>query len=444
MSAAKPSRTIKAEIPHKLGFLLEMHRYKVVYGGRAGMKTRTYATALLMMGAAQKLRILCTREIQKSIKDSVHKVLSDTIQSLGLGSFYEVLDTEIRGVNGTEFIFAGLAGHTVESIKSYEGIDVVWVEEAQGVSKRSWDILIPTIRAPNSEIWVSFNPDMDTDDTWQRFVVNPPPGAVVVKTTYADNPWFPEVLEQERLHMKRTSPDDYETIWEGKCRTVVIGAIYAREVTDMIEQGRYRPVPYDPRFPVHTVWDLGWNDAMVIIMVQKTSPSSVNVINYLEDNQRTYAEYVESLDSLRYRWGTDWLPHDGENKDPKSGKSAKQVLQDLGRRRVRIIGRGDPEQGIRNARMMFPRVYVDNSTHKANTGFLGAARLVECLKRYRRKVPTTTGEPAEPVHDQFSHGADAWRGLATIVDKIQNGNEIAPPPLLPVFDNPDPGMGTLG
>src|SRR5512139_2019733 len=179
-------RLIKAKSPRRLGFLLDMHRYKVAYGGRYGSKTRSFVIALLTLGGNQRLRILCCREIMNSIKDSVHQEFKQVIEELDLGAFYEVLDNEIRGANGTTIIFAGLRGHSVESIKSYAGIDIVWVEEAQTVRKRSWDILIPTIRAPNSEIWVSFNPDMDTDDTWLRFIQNPPPGARVAQTGWED------------------------------------------------------------------------------------------------------------------------------------------------------------------------------------------------------------------------------------------------------------------
>ena len=159
-----------AQFPSKLEFLFDQHRYKVAYGGRGSSKSWSFARALIIQAANRPLRILCAREIQKSIKQSVHQLLSDQIQALGLGSFFEVLEAEIRGMNGSSFSFAGLATNTVESIKSFEGVDIVWVEEAQTVSKRSWDILIPTIRKENSEIWISFNPDVDTDDTYQRFV----------------------------------------------------------------------------------------------------------------------------------------------------------------------------------------------------------------------------------------------------------------------------------
>lgn len=442
-AAKAASREVKVQIPKKLGFLTEMHRYKVVYGGRGGTKSWSFADALLALGAAQPLRILCAREIQRSIKDSVHKLLSDRIEALGLGKFYEILETEIRGRNGTEIIFAGLAGHTVESIKSYEGVDIVWVEEAQSVQKRSWDILIPTIRAPNSEIWVSFNPDMDSDDTWQRFVVNTPPGAVVVKTTYADNPWFPAVLEQERLHMQRTAPDDYDNIWEGKCRTVVAGAIYAREITSMIEEGRIRAMPYDPRLPVHRIWDLGWNDAMSIIMVQRTTPSTVSVINYREDSGRRYDDLIEEFKGLRYRWGIDYMPHDAEQHHPTSGTNAKKVLEGLGCR-VKIIARSDAEARIRAARMMFPRVYIDNTERNVSTGHMGGQRLIDCLKRYRRVIPRNTLEPASPLHDEYSHAADAFGGLAEIVDQIRNEIERPSPPPTPRYRSTVRGAGMLG
>lgn len=443
---AKKARVVKTELPQKLGFLLEMHRYKVAYGGRGALKSWSFANALLNLGANQPLRILCAREIQKSIKDSVHKLLSDRIQALGLGAFFQVLETEIRGQNGTEIIFAGLAGHTVESIKSYEGIDIVWVEEAQSVSKRSWDILIPTIRAPNSEIWVSFNPDMDTDETYIRFVERPPPGAVVVKMTWEDAKdcgWFPDVLETERLHMQRTAPDDYENVWGGKPRTVVAGAIYAREIAAAIEGRRLGAVPYDPRLPVHTIWDLGWNDAMSIIMVQKPVPTVLNVVNYMEDSFRTYAEFVADLNALGYVWGTDWLPHDAENKNPQTGTNAKQTLRGLNRK-VKIIPRSDAEARIRAARMLFPRVYIDNTTRKRVTGHLGGSRLVECLKRYRRAVPVSTGEPAAPVHDEYSHAADAFGGLAEIVDQIRNEVDVRKPPVVARHRSTVRGAGMLG
>lgn len=427
------------------GFELDGDHLFCLEDGTVTHNSHSFARALLTLGAAQRLRILCAREIQRSIADSVHTLLKDCIEQLGLQGFYTVTETEIVGANGTRFFYSGLAQHTVNTIKSFEGIDIVWVEEGQTVSERSWKILIPTIRVANSEIWVTFNPDLESDATYQRFVKNTPPGAVVVQMNYYDNPWFPEVLEKERAYCETHQPDDYPNIWLGQCRHTVVGAIYAKEVSEMRRDGRYRAVPYDPRYPVHTVWDLGWNDAMSIIMVQKPIPTIANIVNYWEDRFRTYAEAVDQLDRLGYRWGEDWLPHDGANANPQTGKSTLQILRGLGRKKVKIIGRGDVEDGIRKARMMFPRVYLDDSVRQpfADTGYLGGARLMECLGRYRRNVPKTTDEPATPVHDQFSHAADAFRGLSLIVDKI--ANDVAPSaPRLPGHRASDPGLGMLG
>ena len=434
-----------AQLPKKLRFLFEPHRYKVVYGGRGGAKSWNFARALLIRGAHNRERILCAREIQRSIRDSVHRLLCDQIQQLGLGDFYDVTETEIRGRNGTEFIFSGLAGHTVESLKSYEGVSLCWVEEAQTVTKRSWDILAPTIRKEGSEIWVSFNPGLDTDETWVRFVVNPPPGAKVVKMKYADNPWFPEVLEQERQHTFTTSTsEDYVNIWEGECRTSVIGAIYAQEMQRVAQDGRICHLPYDPRFKVHTIWDLGWNDSMAIIFIQR-GLSECRIIGYIESTYRTLDWYAGLLKSKNLNWGKDILPHDGKAADFKTGKTAQEILRAFGRK-VDVLPLTPVEVGIKAARMLFARTYFDSTPavelEKGRGGYSGVGRLLECLKRYRRNV-STNGEPGSPVHDEYSHGADAFRHLGLVVDKLTNADERVIPRVQP-FQPTDATMGVLG
>lgn len=401
---------MNAEFPEKLKFLFQPRRYKVAYGGRGGAKSWGYARALLIQGASRPLRILCTREVQKSIKDSVHSLLNDQIQALGLGHFYEVLETEIRGKNGTQILFAGLASHTVESVKSFEGVDIVWVEEARSVSKRSWTILIPTIRKPGSEIWVSFNPELDSDETYHRFVENPPPDCITAKVNYSDNPWFPEVLEKERQHAQATLPkDEYDNIWEGACKAAVDGAIYADEVRQAIEHKRITDVSYDPALKVHVIWDLGWNDSMFLILAQKHL-SSLRVIETIEDDHKTYDWFSGELRNRRLNWGKLWLPHDAMHATPESGRTPNRILQDLGWTTAPIPNQAI-ETGIKQARMSFQQVYFDKT--KAN-------RLIQCLKRYRRNIPTTTGEPASPVHDEWSHGADAFRYLALVAPQLSN------------------------
>lgn len=405
------------KFPDKLSFIFEPSRYKVIRGGRGSTKSWSVARALLIQGASKPLRFLCTREIQKSIQQSVHQLLADQIIKLGLSSFYEVLKTEIKGANGTAFYFAGLSNETVDSLKSFEGVDIVWCEEAQNISKRSWDILIPTIRKPESEIWITYNPDLETDETHQRFTINPPNDCVNVLMNYNDNPWFPDVLEQERLHCLKTQPKDYPNIWEGKCRPAAEGAIYYDEMQQAQDDGRICNVPYDPKLLVHVVVDLGWNDAMSIIMVQRNG-SELRVIDYIEDSHKKLTDYSQMLKERPYAWGQMIMPHDGYN-ESVNADSAVNIMRGLG---WSIPNREEltemnVENGIKATRMVFPRVYFDKTK---------AERLIECLKRYKRTVSTKTNEAGKPQHDEFSHGADAFRYTSLAVELMNNGIKQQP------------------
>ena len=415
-------------MPDWAEFLFRPSRYKVLYGGRGSGKSWAIARALLIMGAQEQTRIICAREVQKSIRESVHRLLSDQIESMNLTGFYTVLETEIRGKNGTTFTFSGLAQHTVDSIKSFEGADICWVEEAQTVSKRSWDVLTPTIRRDHSEIWVSFNPELDSDETYKRFVVNKPPNCVAVEVNYNQNPWFNEVLEQERLHCLQSAPDDYPTIWEGKCRSAVVGAIYAKEIDTAQREQRICLLPYDPKLKVHTCWDLGFNDSMTVSFVQRVR-SELRIIDYIEDSHRTLDSYVAEIKDRRYNWGYDFLPHDGYHKDFKSGQSAEQILKKFGRK-VKPVPNESVEAGIKAGRMALGQaVFAKGKTD----------RLIECLKRYRRAINSTTGEPGAPLHDEYSHGADNWRYVALCAEQMTNEGEYQAPKV--EFEILDPEMG---
>ena len=407
----------EVHLPPKLEPIARPCRYKILYGGRGSAKSWSVARILLILGAEKRLRVLCTREIQRTIAESVHQLLRDQITAMGLETFYEVTESSITGKNGTQFLFAGLRQQDVAKIKSFEGVDIVWVEEAQVVSKKSWEILIPTIRKPGSEIWVTFNPELDTDETYERFVVNPPERSVVLKLTYRDNPWFPDVLEQERLSLQKRDKDAYDNVWEGNCRSAVDGAIYAKEIVAAIESRRIRPVPHDPLLKTHAIWDLGWNDAMTVIMAQRSS-SEIRVIDYLEDSHRTYDSYVAELRSKTYRWGKDFLPHDGKAKNAQTGMSPIEVLRKLGRD-VQEVPEIGVEEGIKAARQVFGRVFFDETK---------TPRLIHCLKRYRRAINQTTNEPGAPLHDEFSHGADAFRYLGVIADQMSNEDQIIADP----------------
>ena len=409
MSSQVKDAVAKAQFPVKLECLFqpEKSRYRILYGGRGGAKSWGVARALLIKGAQRSLRILCAREFQTSIKDSVHKLLCDQIIDLGLEGFYEITQASIRGKNGTEFSFVGLKNN-VANVKSYEGVDICWVEEAQTTSRLSWNILIPTIRKEGSEIWVTFNPELETDETYQRFVLHPPENSVVQKINWSDNPWFPETLMLEKDALRMRDVEAYNTVWEGICRQTVDGAIFAREMQMAELDGRITKVGYDPMKPVHAVFDLGWSDATAIWFVQFIGMET-RLIRYHEDNQKTISDYLAKMQTYGYVYDTLWLPHDAENKTlAAAGRSIDQIVRGAGYK-TKIIPRTPIVDSINAARTLFRNCWFDRDNCYDG---------LQCLRHYRYEVdPDTKAFSKNPLHDQFSHGADAFRMLGLVVNE---------------------------
>jgi phage terminase large subunit len=398
-----------AQFPQKLQCLFqpEKQRYRILYGGRGGAKSWGVARALLIKGAQRQLRILCAREFQTSIRDSVHKLLCDQIIDLRLDGFYEITQNSIRGKNGTEFSFIGLKNN-VANVKSYEGVDICWVEEAQTTSRLSWNVLIPTIRKQDSEIWVTFNPELESDETYQRFVIHPPGNSVVQKINWSDNPWFPETLELEKNSLRDRDIESYNTVWEGICRQSVDGAVFAREMQMADLEERITKVPYDPSKPVHAVFDLGWSDATAIWFVQWIGMET-RLIRYHEDSQRTISEYLAKMQTYGYVYDTLWLPHDAENKTlAAAGRSIDQIVRAAGYK-TKIIPRTPIPDSINAARTLFRNCWFDREN---------CADGLQCLRHYRFDVdPDTKAFSKNPVHDEYSHGADAFRMLGLVVNE---------------------------
>jgi phage terminase large subunit len=354
----------------------------------------------LIQAAQRKMRILCAREVQNSIRDSVHKLLSDQINEFGLSDFYNITQHSIVGANGSEFVFEGIKNN-INKIKSYEGLDVCWVEEAHQVSKNSWDVLIPTIRKEGSEIWVTFNPELDTDETYRRFVLNPPANAIVRKVNWQDNPWFPEVLAQERDDLRERDFDAYLTVWEGNCRQVLDGAIYASEIREAVENKRICAVPYDKSVPVQTFWDLGWADLTSIFFAQAVG-FEYRIIDFYQDSRKPLSHYIDVLNQRGYTYSTDWLPHDARAKQLGTGRSIEEMMLEFGRK-VQVVPMLSIEDGINAARTVFNRCYFDEA--KTVDG-------LNCLRRYRYDVDDHGNFSRRPLHDNNSHAADAFRYLA--------------------------------
>jgi len=212
------SKPLDIEIPRAFQSALTPARYQVWYGGRGGGKSWGVARLLLTQAYRKKLRILCTREFQNSIADSVHRLLTDQITALGLGAYFRITRDSIKSSYGSEFLFKGIH-HNINEIKSLEGVDLCWVEEAQRVTEESWKILIPTIRKEGSEIWITFNPDDAQHPTYVRFISQPPPNARITKVNFPDNPWLPETLRAEMEYCRAVDMDAYRHIWEGEPRS---------------------------------------------------------------------------------------------------------------------------------------------------------------------------------------------------------------------------------
>lgn len=269
---------INFEIPEKLSFLSEPHRIKCLWGGRGSSKSWSIARVLLIKALEKKTRILCAREVQRSLRESSHRLISDQIEMLSLGKYFEITREEIRCKrNGSQFLFAGLATSTVDSIKSYANVDICWVEEGQVVSERSWEILTPTIRSENSEIWISMNPELDKDPTYIRYIklAHTLPDCVSVKINYDENPYFPEVLRQEMEYMKKTDYDAYCNIWLGECK---------KHSDAIVFKGKYSSDTFIPRLDI---WDgpyygVDWGFAADPTVITKS---------WISDDNKLYIEH---------------------------------------------------------------------------------------------------------------------------------------------------------
>ncbi len=394
---------MKAEFPEKLGFLFSPVRYKVAHGGRGGAKSWGFARALLIEGMKRPLRVLCAREFQVSITDSVHRLLADQIADMKLGGFYSIQKASIQGRNGTVFLFSGIRTN-ITKIKSMEGVDIAWVEEAEKVSEESWNVLIPTIRKTGSEIWVSFNPNEDSDPTYKRFVMEPPPGAEVVEIGWQDNPWFPEELRREKDYLYSIDPEAADHVWGGK----------TRNMTDaQVLRGRYVVEP----FAVQPEWagpylgaDFGF----------AADPSTL-VLCWVDDvNRRLYIEHeaygvgieVDHLPAL-----FDAVPN-ARSYASRADNSRPETISYLQRHGYsRMVscskGAGSVEDGVEHLRSYSRIVIHSRCTHTAEE-----ARL------WSFKTDRLSGDVLPELVDKHNHCWDAIRYALEPISRTMPGAGI--------------------
>ena len=388
--------------------LLAPARYKGAYGGRGSGKSHFFAEALIEDHLRIRgLRSVCVREIQKSLRDSSKKLLEDKIQALGVGHLFTVLEREIRTPGGGVILFQGLQDHTAESIKSLEGCARAWVEEAQTLSPRSWELLRPTIRAEKSEIWASWNPTRRTDPIDAFFRTQARDNAICVRSNWRDNPFLSRTLGTERLDCLRHNPDGYGHIWEGDYVTVQTGAYYAAALTQARSEGRITDLTADPMLAVRTYHDIGGAganaDAYAIWVVQFRA-GEIDVLDYYEAKGQVLATHANWL---RANWPNAEviLPHDGLNTNNVTGKRIEDHWRDAGFqvRSEPNAGRGADAQRIEAARRLFPRMRFDAKRCEAGLAALGW---------YHERRDDRRGIGLGPEHDWSSHAADAFGLMA--------------------------------
>ena len=382
--------------------MLVPSRYKAAHGGRGSGKSQFFAD--LMIGYALKtpgFRGLCCREIQKSLKESAKRLLEQKIIDHGLGGLFEVQESQIKTPGDGVIVFAGLQDHTAESIKSYEGFDAAWIEEAQTVSARSWNLLRPTIRKPGSEIWTSWNPRLKTDPVDMTFRgEETPTGSIVVKANWSDNPWFPAELEQERLDCLRMQPEQYDHIWEGGYVTVAEGAYYAKDLAQAKQDGRIGQVAADPLMEYRAFWDIGVRDATAIWIAQFIG-SQIRVLDYYEAVGQPLASHLNWLRSNGYASALCVLPHDGERADHLTADKFADHIQAAGFRTqtVKNQGKGAAMKRVEATRRLFPSISFNEKTTEGGRDALGW---------YHEKRDEARNIGLGPEHDWASHGADAF------------------------------------
>jgi len=382
----------KAQIPKAFAGLFQPNRYKVYYGGRGGAKSWNFARALILLALRKKLRILCTRELQISIADSVHRILTDQIFELGVVKHFNVTKTSIFcNRTGTEFIFKGLRHNSTE-IKSTEGIDICWVEEAQRVSNDSWRMLIPTIRKANSEIWISFNPENEEDPTYQRFIVSPPPGALVQKVNYYDNPFFPDVLRQEMEHCRATDLDAYMNVWEGECVKISDAIVFKNRVrVDVFEAPRH----------TRLYFGVDWGFANDPIVLSRF---------YVRD-ERLWIEYEAyevgtELDEIPSLFDT--IP--GSREWPLRADNSRPETISYVRRQGFNITAAEKWSGCEEDGVAHLKGFKEIVIHERCKHALFESR------HYQYKVDKQTGDVLPILLDKHNHCIDSWRyGLDGVI-----------------------------
>jgi phage terminase large subunit len=439
---------LTVRVPAKLRPLHKPARYKGAHGGRGGGKSHFFAQEIVIRCLAEPLRVVCIREVQNSIKESVRQLIVDKIDEMGVGHAFEVLENEIRGKNGALIIFKGMQAYNAANIKSLEGFDLAWVEEAQTLSAVSLRMLRPTLRKEGSELWFSWNPRHDTDPVDAFFRQAPRDDAICVEINWQDNPWFPDVLRRDMEQDYATDAEMAEHVWGGGYEIVSEASYYARLIADAEREGRIGDFPHNPAAPVKTAWDIGVDDYTAVWFIQDDGFKST-VIDYYEASGDGAEQIVATmlpehltdkaarnaaLDVIErdhpFRYARHFLPHDVKNREwGAGGRSRLQTLFELGLEGVHRGAAMNPQERINAVRQLLPTVRFNTSGAAGKRVSLGLRRLRMYRRKWNEQLQTFMG----PLHDEASHGADAFGEYA--INALIKPEEIKPEPRpeIPVF-----------
>ena len=395
---------LRVEVPRKLKPLLAPRRYKGAYGGRGGAKSHFFAEQIIVQCLIKPTRVVCIREVQNSIKDSVRQLLIDKIEKLGLLQTFDVLESEIRGPGGSQIVFKGMQSYNAANIKSLEGYDIAWVEEAQTLSQHSLDLLRPTLRKNGSELWFSWNPRFKTDPVDQFFRKNPPDDAVSVLINWRDNPWFPDVLRKEMEHDFATDPDKAEHIWNG-AYGFGQGAILARWVAIAERNGRITDVKADPDgAPIVVSSDIGFRDTAGWWFWQPQL-GGYKVLKYIGESGFDADDWIPQLqkeiEAIGAPLGRIWLPHDARAKTFQSKHTTvDKFLTAFGAGKVAVVPQTKKLDQISAARTVINKCEFDRD---------GCEDGLDGLRAWEYEYNEETGVfSREPVHNWASHPSDAF------------------------------------
>lgn len=402
-SASNASSSI-LKIPTARAFLpfLKAARYKGAHGGRGSGKSWFFAGAVVEACVLKQTRAVCIREVQGTLKDSAKQLITDIIALHKLGDQFRILDSEVRGPHDSLIIFKGMQNYNAANIKSLEGYDIAWVEEAQDLSQDSLRMLRPTIRKEGSELWFSWNPRSEYDpiDLYLRGK-HPPENAVVRQVNWQDNPWFPDVLRREMLEDRIRSPADAAHVWDGEYEAAPKGAYYAELLALAAQQGRIGRVPHDPAIEVHVSFDLGAGQNQALCFTQRIG-REVRWIDCLtgDDDAKSegYSWYARKMREKPYTYAPLIFPHDGRVREA-TGKSRAETMESLGFK-VETLPLAPIEDGIDAMKRIIPISWIDAER---------CGPMLTAWKNYREDWDEKLRRSNGHLKDWTNHFADSGR-----------------------------------